>query len=135
MKTLRKMGMALTMAILAISFTSCGDDDDKDVPENFIGNDPGLVATWIEVQEEDLVTLTFKSDGTYIETEIDGTTKEKEVETGTWKTNETNNRVRMVVTDSSDRDDIGKTDVKSYKVENQGYLRLDGDLYINYAIN
>ena len=61
-----------------------------------------------------------------METDAKGT--ENSWEKGKWNTNVTKNQIRLIITDSSDRSEIGDVDVENYSVAN-GVLTLDGKNY------
>ena len=119
------------MAVVPLTFISCGDDDDN---EDVSGGN--IVGTWlcdVSWDEEDdfyftMKTYTqFKSDGNYVtvtvttyledffemrkgDTEID-------IEKGMWKTDGDMLFSTMTeTTDPDDREDIGKTEKVNYKV-------------------
>ena len=86
MKTLRFLGMTLLMVMLAANFTACSDDDDEDKTvieqANLIGK---WKSTWEKIHKvengKEVVTSDeaytnglweFKSDGTCIESYVDG---------------------------------------------------------------
>lgn len=135
-KTLRLIGIAILAIFFSVSLSACSDDDDDDDfnPVGFDQQDPNLIGAWEFTQQTgnmtETETIEFYADGTYSETDIEtnanGTIKEWEK--GIWNTNVQKTQVKLVITDSSDRKEIGNVDVESYRVFN-GTLTLDGTTY------
>lgn len=84
MRTFRLFGMTLLMVLCAVSFTACSDDEDETVIEqaNLIGK---WQSTWEKIHKvedgKEVVTsdeaytnalLEFKTDGTCIESRVEG---------------------------------------------------------------
>lgn len=140
-KTFRWLGLAMVAVLLGIGATACSDDDDNDKnPADFTEHDSALVGSWVKTETgngwSDTETITFNSDGTYSETdvEINGTAQNTTWERGTWKTNKLKNRVVFEVNASSDPTEVGDLDEDTYSV-NGTVLRLDNDVYTAVAAN
>ena len=135
-KTFRLWGMAMVAVLLSAGFAACDNDDDDDYfnPVGFDRIDDALLGTWQYTSSgngwSDTETITFYSDGTYYETDVetDGRGTESSWEKGRWNTNVTSNQVKFTITDSSDRSDIGDVDVESYVVS-ADVLTLDRKNY------
>lgn len=86
MKTLRLIGTTLLMAMLAVNFIACSDDDENDKP---VIEEANLISKWqstwekihkVENGKEAVISdeaytnslWEFKADGTYIESRVEG---------------------------------------------------------------
>lgn len=134
-KTFRLIGMIVAAVLISTGMIACEDDDDDDFnPVGFDYLDSGIVGEWQHSASgngwSDTETITFYADGTYSETDVETDAKgtENSWEKGKWNTNVTKNQIRLIITDSSDRSEIGDVDVENYSVAN-GVLTLDGKNY------
>lgn len=134
-KTFRLIGMIVAAVLISTGMTACEDDDDDDFnPVGFDYLDSGIVGEWQHSASgngwSDTETITFYADGTYSETDVETDAKgtENSWEKGKWNTNVTKNQIRLIITDSSDRSEIGDVDVENYSVAN-AILTLDGKNY------
>lgn len=133
-KTFRAFGAVLMCMLLAISFTSCGDDDDE--PGDGLERDSNLIGSWganfnYPDGDTEVVVISFGADGTYsftfTLTEPDGTT-DVEWEKGVWYTTNNNTKLGCSVTASDDPEDVGDTYIESYSISGN-ILTLDNDFY------
>lgn len=53
------IGLVVIAILMSVNFMSCKDDDDD------AGNDVSIVGTWVDFEDEDYLTITFKSDNTW----------------------------------------------------------------------
>lgn len=136
-KTFRYIGMLLMVLVAVTGVASCSndDDDDKYNPEEFTHKDPALIGTWVydvsTAVYKDTETIVFNSDGTFTETdeETERGTVVTSFKKGTWSTNAAKNQLRTVISDSSERGDIGDVDVDYYSIKSDGTLILDDHAY------
>ena len=76
-KTFRLLGMAMVAVLLSAGFAACDNDDDDDYfnPVGFDRIDDALLGTWQYTSSgngwSDTETITFYSDGTYYETDVE----------------------------------------------------------------
>lgn len=137
-KTLRLLGLALMAIMFTAGLSACSDnDDDKKFDTNeYTGHDTALVGTWVKTETgtnwSDTETITFNSDGTYEENEVEikGQNEKTSWEKGTWKTNSAKTKILFRVDQSSDPTEVGDQDVETYMVAS-GVLTLDKDVYLS----